>query len=158
MKRLRGHCGLLVVGGIWLLPFLPVAGNSEQAPPSSCQSLPQQGAANALSVYVTKVADVPGIVCVRAINGFNGEIPLPSSSLKLQKWEEEQFHNLKDMPAEGGMLGEVGVLLPAGESFDFHLPRFLTQAPPGRYRACLQFRPPGQNDFQDACSEEFSLP
>jgi hypothetical protein len=91
-------------------------------------------------------------------------IGVEALAMKLQNWEKKwwwrkgQFHDLKETP--GILIGITGwgrASISAGGVFDERLPRF-GSAPPGRYRACFTYIPPGKTGFQDVYSEEFSLP
>lgn len=161
---------LVVASGIGMLFLLfPIAGRSGQAIPPHCPSLPEQGPANTVSLYVAKTLDRSG-VCVRVVNGFNVEITHPHLALTLQKWEEghgefsptlqkweERQGEFHPFGMTGGALLADLPYLPAGGTFVQRLPG-LQPTPPGRYRACFQFRPAEQNKDQQVCSEEIKLP
>lgn len=159
---------LLVLLRVITFTLFPlVVGNSEQAPPPSCPSLPEQGPANTVSLYVAKALEVPGTVCIRVINGFSKSIE--TRRIALQKWEEGKlwglwgrgFRQVAPKPPPAGPIfpGSIGALLgPPPGIADMRLPFPGQTTPPGRYRVCISYRPPGQEKYQEVCSEEFFLP
>lgn len=168
MTRQRVMYGLtLIIGGMCLLLFLsPVGARGEQAPPAGCPPLPEQGPADQVSVYVTKAPDVPGVVCARVINGFSSNISSGPPNLKLQQWEaggwwqKGKFRDFRE--TESGSVSAIVtaniVGMPPGVIVDRRLPLSGQPAPTGKYRACFNYIPPGKGEYQQACSEEFSLP
>jgi hypothetical protein len=162
--RQRGvHDLILIGGGLYLLLFPAVGARGEQTPPVGCPPLPERGPANAVSVYVAKALDVPGVVCARVINGFSASIA-SGPILKLQQWQEGEgwkrgeFHDLRD-PGSAPFLVTANIMaLQPGGIINQRLPYSGQPAPPGRYRVCFGYIPPGLADSQQVCSEEFALP
>ena len=157
----RRLCHPAVVSGVLVLSFfLPTVGKSEQTPLPDCPLLPTQGPADTVSVYVAKAFDVSGVVCARVINGFSSSIVGAVGYLKLQKWEEGGFRDLDEILSGGApmIMTADRPAMPSGAVIEHRLPSYGQPAPPGRYRACFGYLPPGQDQQQQACSEEFSLP
>jgi hypothetical protein len=161
MKRRVLSTLLLTLGGLSLA--LPSVSGSSQEQPShaTCPPLPEQGPVERVSVYVTKTIDVPGVVCVRAINGFSSAIVAAGVfSLGLQKWERGKFQDFQESTP-----GSTPTIIAAdrpqmspGVSIDHQLPFSGQPAPPGRYRACFRYNLLSGGEWQEAYSEEFSLP
>jgi hypothetical protein len=125
-----------------------------------CLPLPETGPAGRVSVYVAKALDVPGVVCARVINGFSSSIVGAVGYLRLQKWEEGRFRNLDEILSGGApmIMTADRPAMPSGAVIDRRLPFSGQPAPPGRYRVCFGYIPPEQDQYQQVCSEEFSLP
>lgn len=158
------HDLTLIVGGLYLLLFSPVGARGEQTPPIGCPPLPERGPTNAVSVYVAKALDVPGVVCARVINGFSSPIASGLPNLKLQKWQEGkggrrgEFHDFRD-PGSAPFLVTANIMaMQPGVIINQRFPYSGQPAPPGRYRVCFGYLPAGQAESQQVCSEEFSLP
>jgi hypothetical protein len=109
---------------------------------------------------------MPGVVCVRVINGLTTPVTYGQDAFWLQRWEEGKwqkreasFPSTVELPS--GEKVPVAKLplafgLVEGASEDRYLPRFGTPAPPGKYRACFTFWHP-QKDKQMVCSHAFLL-
>jgi len=161
MKR-SGSWHIAVVCGLAALSFFLLgAGDSSRSP--SCPPLPEQGPASKISVYTAKVLDIPRIVCVRVYNGSSTELTYEGIPIRLQKrflglWFP--YLTFKDISRSGRWVGislEQG-FLPIEGVIDRRLPGFYQPASAGRYRACFYYHLYQQNDWQETCSEEFSLP
>lgn len=161
MKQRVVHGYIVIVWGLCLLLLLsPVGGRGEQTPPEGCPPLPEQGPADTVSIYVAKAIDVPEVMCARVINGFSSSIVGAVGYLRLQKWEEGRFRDLDEILSGGApmIMTADRPAMPSGAVIEHRLPFYGQPAPPGRYRACFGYIPPGQDQQQQACSEEFSLP
>lgn len=155
--RWRALSFLLLTLGGWCLLLLPLSERSQAQPfPANCPPLPEQGPAGTVSLYVAKALDVPGVICVRAVNGISPSIRWGGTSFFLQKWEDGTFQHFS--PGGGPMGGVlIGVELPVGKTVNYYL--FAGQpAPPGRYRACFRYTMTSGGAEQVTCSEELTLP
>jgi hypothetical protein len=162
-RQRRVHDLTLIAGGLYLLLFSPVGARGEQTSPVGCPPLPERGPANAVSIYVAKALDVPGVVCARVINGFSSSIA-SGLNLKLQKWQEGkgsrrgEFHDFRD-PGSAPFLVTANIMaMQPGVIVNQRLPYSGQPAPPGRYRVCFSYIPPGQAESQPVCSVEFQVP
>jgi len=161
----------LMTGGrlLLMLFLLPSLGRSEYLPPPGCPPLPEQGSANTVSVYVAKALDVPGVVCVRRINGFSTSVRY--SRLWLQEWDNGRLWGLwgagfRDFPPErqepqiivGLAIGATWEAASTVSDVRFPLPS--PSIPTGRYRVCVtyDFYDLPKEESHDACSEEVSFP
>lgn len=134
---------------------------------SSCPPLPVQPSTGKVSLHVAKAVDMPGVVCMRVINGLATEVTYGQGAFWLQKWErgrweKSQLSSLSTLKLPSGETVPVAKLplafgLSEGMSEDRYLPRFGTPASPGKYRACFTFWQP-QKDKQMICSSAFLLP
>jgi hypothetical protein len=161
MKKRVVPGSVVIVWGLCLFLCLsPVRGRGEQLPPEGCPPLPEQGPANQVSVYVAQALYAPGAVCARVINGFSSSIVGAVGYLRLQKWEEGRFRDLDEILSGGApvLMTADRPAMPPGAIIEHRLPLYGQPAPPGRYRVCFGYIPPGQDDLQWTCSEEFSLP
>jgi hypothetical protein len=129
-------------------------------PPPGCPLLPEQASFQKVSLYVAQASDLPGCICIRAINGLGEEVEYGAFAFWLQKWEEGegQFHDLEEPDLRGTAVMLIAYHLPSGGVTDQRLPYSRQPAPPGEYRACLRFRRSGQSMNEETCSEKFSLP
>jgi hypothetical protein len=156
MKR-RVVFGLLLALGGLALTLLPLAARGQAWPPrADCPPLPAQGPARTVAVYAATALDVPGVICVRAVNGISPSIVWGGTSFFLQKWADGAFQNFSP---SGGPMGVVAaeVESPVGQKLDHYL--FAGQpAPSGRYRACFRYTVTLRGAEQVTCSEEFTLP
>jgi hypothetical protein len=155
MNRRALACFPLALGGLWLLLFPLSAGGQAWPPRAACPPFPAQGPAGTVAVYAATALDVPGVICLRAVNGMSQAVGLSGISFFLRKWEEGTFRNFSP---DGMQTGGADALwqLPGGKSTDAYL--FAGQpATPGRYRACLRYLLIAEEKEQVTCSEEFSL-
>lgn len=144
----------------------PVASISSSL--SGCPPLPVEPSAGRVSLHVARAVDVPGVVCVRALNGLTSPITFGGrSAFWLQRWDKNHWEK-RDYAAESVLTLPNGEKVPVmqigaayelskGESIDQHLPGLGTPAPSGKYRACFTFWHP-QKDKQTVCSDAFPLP
>ena len=158
----RRQCRFAVSAGtMCLLLFCsPVRGRGEQPHPEGCPSLPQQAPEGTVAVYVAKVQEKSGFVCVRAVNGL--PTTLSSDGFRLQRREDGQFHDFTDKPPAtppGLIIGQTLIRLSAqrGARLERELPLY-SPAPPGTYRACFRYILHASREQREVCSEEFSLP
>lgn len=166
MIRSALYYGVVAGSGMFLLlTILPTVVRSSPTPLPGCPPLPEQGQTNRVSIHIVKALDVPGVVCVRAINGLDEAIGIEALSMKLQKrekkwwWRKGQFRDFKETPPAGILIGTTGgpASLLAGGVFDERLPR-LSPASLGTYRVCFRYTLPQMAEKLETCSEEFTLP
>jgi hypothetical protein len=125
--------------------------------------LSEQGPVNTVSLDVAKAVNLPGVACVRVLNGLSEQILAGPHGVRLQKRKEEktQGHSFQDFePLPAGASSPAGTrLIPAGGVADWRLPTSQKPAAPGIYRACFSYTFPGQKKkgVQKVCSQEFSL-
>ncbi len=181
MRKPQGALSLVVVvSGLYLfLSFSSVKGQDRPIPFEDAPTQPSLGSANgrpplpetasagAVAIYIAKIPDKPGFVCVRVVN----DTPLlrnPIKDLLLQQREEGQFKELIEvLPTPQNHPGIIiGETLPAlasgpvekGTLLTRQMPLY-TPLPPGVYRACVRYRTLQKSlDQEEACSEEISLP
>jgi hypothetical protein len=130
--------------------------------------LPVEPSAGRVSLHVARAVDVPGVVCVRALNGLTSPITFGGrSAFWLQRWNKDHWEK-KDYASESVLTLPSGETIPVmsaspayelseGESIDQHLPGLGAPAPSGRYRACFTFWHL-QKGKQTVCSDAFPLP
>jgi hypothetical protein len=158
---------MILLGGALLLSLLaPVAGKSTQPGLPVCESLPEQGPDNEVSLFAAREADRPGVVCVRVYNGMHDAIRYEGNALRL----ERRWFGLVWLPLTRIRLGDVfrgckpvfllGVeraVLP-GKLSDSYLPSIYEPASSGTYRVRLRYRLPEQDIEQSVYSKEFTMP
>ena len=130
------------------------------SPFSGCLPLPEQVPEGTVAVYVAKMQEKSGFVCVRAVNGL--PTTLSSDGFRLQRREDGQFHDFTDKPPAtppGLIIGQTLIRLGAqrGARLERELPLY-SPAPPGMYRACFHYTLYASMEQREVCSEEFSLP
>jgi hypothetical protein len=154
--RWRAFSFLLLALGVLCLLLLPLSERSQaRLFPATCPPLPEQGPAGTVSLYAAKALDVPGVICVRTVNGISPSIRWGGTSLFLQKWEDSAFQNF--FPG-GGSPGVVAaeVESPVGQKVDRYL--FADQpVTPGRYRVCFRYTVTLKGEEQVICSDELTL-
>lgn len=74
-------------------PTLPAPA---RPPLSGCPPLPEQAPEGTVALYVAKMQEKPGFVCVRVVNGI--ATTLSSDGFRLQRRENGQFHDFTDTP------------------------------------------------------------
>jgi|RhiMetdeSRZDD1v2_1073273.scaffolds.fasta_scaffold328762_3 hypothetical protein len=137
-------------------PTLPAPA---RPPLSGCPPLPEQAPEGTVAVYVAKMPEKPGFVCVRAVNGIHPSVGY--AGFHWQRKEEGQFQDFTEqlqLPP-GLVVGEeaVHVELWPQRWLDRQFP-LQNPAPPGAYRACFRYTLHMSVERQEICSEELSLP
>jgi hypothetical protein len=157
---------ILLCGVLLLLLLTPVAGKSTQSSLPICESLPEQGPDDTVSLFTAQETGRSGVVCVRVYNGMYEVIRYEGSALQLERrwfglvWLPLTQMRLGDVfrgCKPGFLLGIERVVLP-GTLSDSYLPSIYEPASSGTYRVHLRYRLPEQDIEQSVYSEEFIVP
>lgn len=135
----------------------------------ACESLPERGPDNAISLLVSRAVDYPGVICVRLYNGTQRFVLYERGAIRLEcRWIRlvwVPYFRLSDLLARilGLFWGSYEfsvqpVLIPGGPR-DSYLPSPYAPAPPGQYRVRFCYREePEQKEKQCIYSAPFSIP
>ncbi len=136
--------------------------------PPGCPPFPTSKVNNRVTVSTVKSLDMPGVVCIRVINGlkvgieYGGKIAF---RLQIKQGTQKTKIYLSPFSTKDPSQKSNKIIMFRGahslrtkRSIDEYLPGFGNPAPPGRYKACFRFRMPGQSIDDEICSEEFFLP